>query len=450
MVARLYRPFFMVAVLSGTIAIATWIYFNVALNKAAAQAFFVRTSSLVLLVLFFIVAARYAVLAWFAYLQHIENTTTSAMSGDLPLVSIIVPAYNEGKLIVSSVESLLKQDYPLMEIVIVDDGSSDDTYARATMLAGQYGDQKIRVVHQENSGKANALNHGIQAAKGSLILCMDGDSLLEPQTVRMAVRHFADPAVGAVAGNVKVINRRNCLTRLQTLEYIEGISLVRTAHAFFRRVTIIPGPIGIFRKEVLEKLGGYRDDTYAEDCELTLRILMAGWKIQYEEKAIAWTEAPETLKALFNQRYRWSRGILQAILRHKSELGKPWRQSMDCAFLWMLVFEAFAWPAMNILGNLLFILVAAWVGFPLLIVLWWAQLTILDFVAALFCVALEKEDIRIACYSILYRMFFIPFLDVIKVFSSVDEFCGVGMGWRKLERVGAINGASQHMEATWS
>ena len=279
---------------------------------------------------------------------------------------------------------------------------------------------------------------------------MDGDSLLEPQTVRMAVRHFADPAVGAVAGNVKVINRRNCLTRLQTLEYIEGISLVRTAHAFFRRVTIIPGPIGIFRKEVLEKLGGYRDDTYAEDCELTLRILMAGWKIQYEEKAIAWTEAPETLKALFNQRYRWSRGILQAILRHKSELGKPWRQSMDCAFLWMLVFEAFAWPAMNILGNLLFILVAAWVGFPLLIVLWWAQLTILDFVAALFCVALEKEDIRIACYSILYRMFFIPFLDVIKVFSSVDEFCGVGMGWRKLERVGAINGASQHMEATWS
>ena len=318
------------------------------------------------------------------------------------------------------------------------------------VLAGQHGDQKIRVVHQENSGKANALNHGIQAAKGSLILCMDGDSLLEPQTVRMAVRHFADPAVGAVAGNVKVINRRNCLTRLQTLEYIEGISLVRTAHAFFRRVTIIPGPIGIFRKEVLEKLGGYRDDTYAEDCELTLRILMAGWKIQYEEKAIAWTEAPETLKALFNQRYRWSRGILQAILRHKSELGKPWRQSMDCAFLWMLVFEAFAWPAMNILGNLLFILVAAWVGFPLLIVLWWAQLTILDFVAALFCVALEKEDIRIACYSILYRMFFIPFLDVIKVFSSVDEFCGVGMGWRKLERVGAINGASQHMEATWS
>ncbi|PYS03230.1 MAG: glycosyl transferase, partial [Acidobacteria bacterium] len=282
----------MVAVLSGTIAIATWIYFNVALNKAAAQAFFVRTSSLVLLVLFFIVAARYAVLAWFAYLQHIENTTTSALSGDLPLVSIIVPAYNEGKLIVSSVESLLKQDYPLMEIVIVDDGSSDDTYARAMVLAGQHGNQKIRVVHQENSGKANALNHGIQAAKGSLILCMDGDSLLEPQTVRMAVRHFADPAVGAVAGNVKVINRRNCLTRLQTLEYIEGISLVRTAHAFFRRVTIIPGPIGIFRKEVLEKLGGYRDDTYAEDCELTLRILMAGWKIQYEEKAIAWTEAP--------------------------------------------------------------------------------------------------------------------------------------------------------------
>jgi poly-beta-1,6 N-acetyl-D-glucosamine synthase len=450
MLARLYRPFYRVAVLAGTIAVATWIYFNVALNKAAAQAFFVHTSSVVLLILFFIVAARYAVLAWFAYLQHVENTTTSIMPGELPLVSVIVPAYNEGKLIVSSVDSLLKQDYPRMEIVIVDDGSSDDTYACAVNLAAQYGDQRIRVVRQENSGKANALNHGIRVAKGSLILCMDGDSLLEPQTVRMAVRHFVDPAVGAVAGNVKVMNRTNWLTRLQTLEYIEGISLVRTAHAFFRRVTIIPGPIGVFRKDVLEKLSGYRDDTYAEDCELTLRILMGGWKIHYEEKAIAWTEAPETLQALFNQRYRWSRGILQAILRHKSELGKPWRQPLDCLFLWMLVFEGLAWPALNILGNLLFILVAAWVGFPMLIVLWWAQLTILDFVAALFCVALEKEDIRIACYSILYRMFFIPFLDVIKLFSSIDEFYGVGMKWRKLERLGAINGASQNMEATWN
>src|SRR5439155_23179295 len=121
--------------------------------------------------------------------------------------------------------SVIIQKYFLLGIDIVDVGYSDVNYACATMLAVQYVDQKIRVVHLENSGKANALNHVIQAAKGSLVLCMDGDSLLEPQTVRMAVRHFADPAVGAVAGNVKVINRRNCLTRLQTLEYIEGISL---------------------------------------------------------------------------------------------------------------------------------------------------------------------------------------------------------------------------------
>lgn len=450
MSARMQRWFYRIAVISGTIAVLTWVYFNITLNRATAQAFFVAASSLVLLVLFFIVVARYASLIWFAYLQHIENTNASATLEEVPLVSVIVPAYNEGKLILASIESLLKQDYPLMEIIIVDDGSSDDTYIRALKIASEYGDQRVRVVRQKNCGKANALNHGIRVANGSLILCMDGDSLLEPQAIRMAVRHFSDPTVGAVAGNVKVVNRNSWLTRLQSLEYIEGISLVRTAHAFFRRVTIIPGPIGVFRRSVLQELNGYRDNTYAEDCELTLRILMAGWKIEYEEKAIAWTEAPETLQNLFSQRYRWSRGILQAILRHKPDLRRPWRQPMDCLFLWMVVFEGLIWPAMNILGNLLFILVAAWIGFPLIIVLWWAQLTILDFVAALFCIALEKEDIRIAGYSVLYRMFFIPFLDIIKVFSSIDEFYGLQMGWRKLDRLGALKDASKNMEAAWN
>jgi poly-beta-1,6-N-acetyl-D-glucosamine synthase len=449
MMFRLHRSFRMIAIVSGCIAAATWLYFNFAFNKASAQAFFVNVSGGVLLLLFFIVAARYAALVWFAYLQHIENTTTLLPLKDAPLVSVIVPAYNEGSLIVSSIESLLKQDYEFIEIVIVDDGSSDDTYVRALQLAAQYDQHQIRVIRQPNSGKANALNHGIRVATGSLVLCMDGDSVLEPQAIRMAVPHFADPAVAAVAGNVKVVNRKNWLTRLQSLEYIEGISLVRTAHAFFRRITIIPGPIGIFRRSVLERLDGYRDNTYAEDCELTLRILMGGWKIVYEEKAVAWTEAPETLRALFTQRYRWSRGILQAILRHKTELRRPWRQTMDCLFLWLLVFEAVIWPAMNILGNLLFVFVAAWVGFPILIVLWWAQLTILDLVAALFCVALENEDVRITLYSILYRMFFIPFIDIIKLFSSIDEFYGLPMGWRKLERLGAIN-TSRNMEATWN
>src|SRR5262245_37251751 len=193
MFARLHRPFRLVAMVAGTIALLTWVYFNIAMNRAAAQQFFVNASSLVLLLLFFMVAARYGALLWFAYLQHVENTKTAFTLQNVPLVSVIVPAYNEGKLIAASVESLLKQDYPLIEILIVDDGSSDDTYIRALKLAAQYGGERIRVVRQRNSGKANALNHGIRVAKGSLIVCMDGDSLLEPQAVRMAVRHFDDP-----------------------------------------------------------------------------------------------------------------------------------------------------------------------------------------------------------------------------------------------------------------
>ena len=127
MLARMQRLFYRIACFAGAVAVLTLIYFNIAFNRASAQAFFVDVSSLVLLVLFFIVAARYASLIWFAYLQHIENTNSTTTLQDVPLVSVIVPAFNEGKLILASVESLLKQDYPLVEIIIVDDGSTDGT-----------------------------------------------------------------------------------------------------------------------------------------------------------------------------------------------------------------------------------------------------------------------------------------------------------------------------------
>ena len=149
---------------------------------------------------------------------------------------------------------------------------------------------------------------------------MDGDSALHPDTLRRAIRHFEDPAIGAVAGNVKVVNRTNLLSSLQALEYIEGLNMVRAAQGFFRLVNIIPGPIGIFRKSALEQVGGYDHDTFAEDCDLTLKLLLDGWQVNYEPGAIAYTEAPEKMLDLLKQRYRWTRGILQAISKHKRRL----------------------------------------------------------------------------------------------------------------------------------
>jgi len=428
--------FVVLTFVSGGLAILAIVYFNVYFNRLAVANFVVGFSSFILLAFLLILVVRYALLIWFAYLQHVERVAEPAEAEEYPSVSIIVPAYNEGKVIEAALEPLMTLDYPRYEVIVVDDGSTDDTFEQTTRLCGIYGAKRLRVLTQPNSGKAVALNSGIAAARGELVLCMDGDSVLEPQTLKQAVKHFRDPTVGAVAGNVKVVNRLNVLTRLQALEYIEGLNLVRTAQAFFRSVTIIPGPMGLFRKHVLEQVGGYEKDTYAEDCDLTLRILVAGWKIKYEPRAVAWTEAPESMQALFRQRYRWARGILQAIVKHKSSLLRPYPQYLEWIFLWNLVFESMIWPGMNVFAILFFVFVAVWVGLSNLIFLWWAQLTILDVVAALFCVALEREDIRLAAYAVLYRLFFVPFVDVIKFFASLDELFSVKMGWGKLERFG--------------
>lgn len=438
LMARFYRFFFGVMCVASALGIVALVYFNFYFNRLAATNLFVDFSIFILLSFLIVLIVRYALLLWFAYLQHVEHMAEPMEAEEYPLVSVIVPAYNEGKVIEGAIEPLMTMDYPRYEVIVVDDGSSDDTYERALQLSQIYGAHRLRVITQPNGGKAVALNTGIAGARGELILCMDGDSFLEPQTLKQAVKHFKDPSVGAVGGNVKVANRINNLTNLQALEYIQGLSLVRTAHAFFRRVVVIPGPIGVFRKKVLEQVGGYLKDTYAEDCELTLRVLFAGWKIKYESRAVAWTEAPENMQALFKQRYRWSRGILQAVIKHKRELLKPFPDILDWAFLWLLVFESIIWPGMNVFAILFFVFVASWAGLSNIIVLWWAQLTTLDIVAALFCVALEKEDVRLTAYSVLYRLYYIPLVDVIKFFASIDELFHVQMGWGKLERFGRI------------
>jgi cellulose synthase/poly-beta-1,6-N-acetylglucosamine synthase-like glycosyltransferase len=200
---------------------------------------------------------------------------------------------------------------------------------------------------------------------------MDGDSRLAPDTLRHAVRHFADARVAAVAGNVKVVNRHNLWSRLQALEYIEGLNLPRRAQGFMHAVTIIPGPLGMFRRDVLAAVGGYDTDTYAEDADLTLKILTAGWHVVYEERAIAWTEAPELLLDLIKQRYRWTRGILQALGKRPGWLIRPRRGSLVWLSLSVMFFEAILWPAMNVLGNLLFVVATLYEGSAAGVFYWW-------------------------------------------------------------------------------
>ncbi len=379
---------------------------------------------------------RYIGLLWFSYLNHLERDDEEPL--DLPPVTILVPAYNEGAVIQGSIRSLLELDYPRFEILVIDDGSKDDTYVKASAYEGDHGRAVVRVITKPNGGKARALNTGIAAATSAFVLCMDGDSALHPQTLRRAIRHMQDPHIGAVAGSVKVVNRTNLLSSLQALEYIEGLNMVRAAQGFFRLVNIIPGPIGLFRKSALNEVGGYDHDTFAEDCDLTLKLLLVGWKIQYEPGSIAYTEAPEKLLDLLKQRYRWTRGILQAIAKHKRTLVDP-RRGVGVTFtLWYMIFEGIAWPAMNCFANVLFVYVATRYGTALPLVLWWAQLTVLDLAAALYCVVVEEERLMLIPYAIFYRAFFALTIDVAKLFATFEEVFKLRMDWGKLDRIGRI------------
>src|SRR5207247_376503 len=224
------------------------------------------------------------------------------------------------EVIASSLSSLLELRYPYYEIIAVDDGSTDSTFEKMKEFEGNHYGVRVQVFRKENGGKAEALNYGIRRTKAPIVVCMDSDSRLTPDALRYAVRHFHDPNVGAVAGNVKVINRHNIWTKLQALEYIEGLNIARKAQAFWRAVNVIPGPIGIFRRSALQATGGYDSDTFAEDFDMTVKILADGWKITYEPKAVAYTEAPEGLLDIIKQRYRWTRGVLQALRKQKGLL----------------------------------------------------------------------------------------------------------------------------------
>jgi cellulose synthase/poly-beta-1,6-N-acetylglucosamine synthase-like glycosyltransferase/peptidoglycan/xylan/chitin deacetylase (PgdA/CDA1 family) len=239
-----------------------------------------------------------------------------------PLVSIIVPAYNEEVNAVSSLNNLLKQNYPNFNIIFVDDGSKDETYKRVCDALS--GNEKMRIFTKPNGGKASALNFGIGQTDAEYVVCIDADTKLYPNAVSLMMLHFLDKNnnrnIGSVAGNVKVGNQINLLTKWQAIEYITSQNFDRLAFANINAITVVPGAIGAFKKAAIEEAGGFTTDTLAEDCDLTIRILKAGYTIENENKAIAMTEAPEKTKQFIKQRTRWSFGVMQTFWKHRDTL----------------------------------------------------------------------------------------------------------------------------------
>lgn len=415
------------------------IYYTLPLTVLTISSLIEYATIVALVIFLFILLIRYFGILFFSYFYMNEYTFKST-NGFKPFVSIIVPVFNEGLVLKKSISSLLNLDYKDYEIIIVNDGSTDDTKNVAEKYVGyqkgKLGEVKISLINKPNGGKSSALNLGIKVSKAEFVLCMDGDSLLTPLSLKMAIRHFVNPEVGAVAGNVKVLNRKKFFTDLQALEYVEGLNMARGAQSAIRLVNIIPGPIGVFRRAAIQSVDYYSGDTFAEDADMTLRLISHGWKVYYEPKSISYTEAPVKLQQLLKQRYRWTRGIIQSIRKHKKLMVNPTINFGDSFILWTMFYEALLWPPMNIAAHLFFIFAALVFGFTSLIFYWWAALALLDIVAAIYCIAAEKEEFRLVGYAIIYRMVFILIIDICKAMSTIEEFLGIKMTWGKLERVG--------------
>lgn len=261
-----------------------------------------------------LVIARFGLMLLLSFL-HARRVRRKDFSWGPPLarpVSVLVPAYNERECIAATVRSLVASDYPV-EIIVIDDGSTDGTadIVQALRLPN------VRVVRQRNAGKPAALNNGIAHARYDIVVMMDGDTVFEPSTVRELVQPFADPRVGAVAGNAKVGNRDSLIGAWQHIEYVMGFNLDRRMYDLLGCMPTIPGAVGAFRRDALDRVGGMSEDTLAEDTDVTMALHRDGWRVVYAENARAWTEAPESVQQLWSQRYRWSYGTMQAIWKHR-------------------------------------------------------------------------------------------------------------------------------------
>jgi len=346
-----------------------------------------------------------------------------------PPVSIIVPAYNEAAGIEAAVRSLAGAAYPNVEVVVVDDGSTDATGTIVESLAFP----NVRVVRQPNGGKPIALNTGIAAARDDVLVTVDGDTVFEPDTVRWLVQPFADPSVGAVSGNTKVANRQGVLGRWQHIEYVMGFNLDRRVYDVLGCMPTVPGAIGAFRRQALDDAGGVSTATLAEDTDLTMAIIRAGWRVVYEERARAWTEAPGSVSALWKQRYRWSYGTMQAMWKHRRavvERGPLGRRALPYMLLFQVLLALLA-PVVDLYTAYAIVflpplpLVAFWVGFNLVGggVAWYAFRLDHEAPQPLWALPLQQFVYRQLMYLVVIQ-------------SVVTALVGATLRWHKLERRG--------------
>jgi len=365
-----------------------------------------------------------------------------------PAVTVLIPAHNEESVIVQTVTSVLLSDLNDIQVIVVDDGSADRTLE---LLKSNFGNNDaVQIIHQVNRGKAAALNNALSHARTDIVITIDADTEIESDAIRKLVRHFSDPTVGAVAGNVKVGNRSRWLTRWQALEYITSQNMEKRAFDLLNCITVVPGALGAWRRKAIEDGGGITADTVAEDADLTIAIRRLGWRVTYDEEAIAWTEAPETPSALIRQRFRWTFGTLQSFWKHSSTLFRPKYGTLGCVALPNIFVFQIMLPLVSPLLDLLFFGSLLLWGLAQLHITQIPQLwtsadvqrsvvfflgfLIIDVLTCVVAFALERHEDWTLLIPVLLQRFYYRQLMYIVLFRSVKEaVSGRPVGWKGVE-----------------
>jgi len=414
--------------------------------------FAIRTLNFIFAAAIILGVARALFLAGLGLLSAWKDRRRQRPATDPELaVSVLIPAYNEERVIERSVAQVLQTSNARVEVIVIDDGSRDATSA---IVEGAFrNDDRVRLLTIENGGKARALNRGLDLATSEIVIALDADTQFEPDTIARLARWFAaDEKLGAVAGNAKVGNRINIITKWQALEYITAQNLERRALARLGAMTVVPGAVGAWRKQAIVDVGGYPQDTLAEDQDLTIAIQRAGWHVTYDQSAIAWTEAPQTLHQLARQRFRWAFGTIQCIWKHKRVIAEGSPRGL-----------AFLGLPQAILFQLLFAIVSPIIDLALVVsiastamsieehgrtamsgdlhrvALFWLLFAAIDITAALIAVALERrEDWSLLVWLVPQRFVYRQTMYYVVIKALVQALRGPRVGWSSIARSGQV------------
>ncbi len=301
-----------------------------------------------------LMSGRLIIIGLFATIDRFRVRKDFSTPNYQPRVAVLIPAYNEEKVIARTIRSVLMSNYKNIRIIVIDDGSSDNTYKIASeTYEKEIAAGRVTVLTKPNGGKADALNFALTQTDEEIYVGIDADGVIAHDAITRLVGHFANPHIGAVAGNAKVGNRVNLWTRWQALEYITSQNFERRALDLFDVVMVVPGAIGAWRTSAVKAGGGYHPDTVAEDADLTMNLLEQGYAVIYEDQALAFTEAPANANGLARQRFRWSFGILQAIFKHRGAIAN--RRAMGLFALPNILIFQILLPLVSPLIDLMFV-----------------------------------------------------------------------------------------------